>query len=132
MSSYLINRTQYIAIGSKQSSMRTIAQGVPQGSVLGPTLYNLFINEMGDIVNKYGQCEYNIHRTSEKLFSNNCNQCGTIFGYADDATYISTSNSRFQNLENIKENIRKIQDFLEANKMNINTSKTILMELMLH
>ena len=41
---YLRFRSQYVAIGSKSSSMKTVRTGVPQGLVLGPILYTLYIN----------------------------------------------------------------------------------------
>ena len=39
--SYLTNRTQMVVVGSEQSSVLPVILGVPQGSVLGPLLYNV-------------------------------------------------------------------------------------------
>ena len=41
---YLHNRTQFVKIGSIQSSPETIACGTPQGSTLGPLLFLPYIN----------------------------------------------------------------------------------------
>ena len=42
--SYLTNRTQRIKIGSTFSPWTNILRGIPQGSILGPLFFNIFIN----------------------------------------------------------------------------------------
>ena len=46
MKSYLCNRKQFIQIGEIASKMRPVTTGVPQGSIVCPLWFNIFINDI--------------------------------------------------------------------------------------
>ena len=48
--SYLNKRTQFVLINGTRSSVHSIKQGVPQGSVLGPLLYLLYVSPLADLL----------------------------------------------------------------------------------
>ena len=53
-SSYLSGRCQFVKVNDMSSTSYLIGQGVPQGSVLGPILYSLYVSPLGDITRSHG------------------------------------------------------------------------------
>ena len=47
---FLINRTQQVVVEGKCSYTGAVTSGVPQGSVFGPTLFLIYINDLGDSI----------------------------------------------------------------------------------
>ncbi len=98
---YLCKRKQIVKHNGIQSEKMTIKSGVPQGSVLGPLLFLLYINDI-----------------------QSCSELVSIILFADD-TNILFSHTCLKTLnEIIQIEMNKITDLLNVNKLSINTTKT--------
>ena len=98
--SYLSNRKQYTFANGTSSSYGLIQKGVPQGSVLGPILFTLYVNDMP-----------NATTLEPRLLADDTN----IFNFGDNLQNLSQQT----NLE-----LEKLNEWLKANKLKINTGKT--------
>ena len=50
---YLINRYQYVQFENSDSELPEIATGIPQGSILGPLFFGVFVNDLVNSSNKF-------------------------------------------------------------------------------
>ena len=128
--SYLSFRSQYVTIGTKNSNYWSVMHSVPQGSVLGPMLYVLYINKLPEVVNDATNCNDLVHGLKNRLFTENCKKCGSVPTYAHDSSFVVTTKTRFLAQEKISSNIMKIKDFLDTNTLLINLGKTEILEVM--
>ena len=101
---YLHNRQQYVSFKTQDSHKQIINCGVPQGSILGPLLFIIYIN---DIIN------------SSKLLN--------FVIFADD-TSVFYSHSNFNHLINLlNRELSRISQWFKCNKLSLNISKTNFM-----
>ena len=127
--SYLSHRSQYVSIGTRNSHYSSIKTGVPQGSVLGPILYIIYVNELPSIMNKT-DCTETVHDDKTNLFTDNCEKCGIIPTYADDSTIVISTSNRYEAQELIIDTTDKVKTFLDANSLSLNLGKTEILEAM--
>lgn len=99
--SYLTNRYQYVSIANLNSNLASISLGVPQGSILGPILFILYIND--------------IHNAS--IISN-------PILFADDTTSTYVANNVAALNTTINEDLEKLYNWLNTNKLSLNITKT--------
>ena len=99
--SYLTNRQQYVMYDNVRSSLTDIRCGVPQGSILGPTLFLLYINDMKNI---------------SKLLK--------FIIFADDTNLFYSSNNIKELQETVNNELKHLVKWFKVNKLSLNVTKT--------
>ena len=101
--SYLNDRQQYTIVNRYKSKSRDVICGIPQGSTLGPLLFNIYINDLPLATNS------------------------TIHLFADD-TNLTLSHSNVSTLQqNINDELVNVSNWFKVNKLSINFNKTEFM-----
>ena len=101
---YLGSRCQSVMCGKIESQTVGLKSGVPQGSVLGPLLFSLFINGIGSFIESHG---------------------ARCVNYADDIQLFVKSSvvNLDQNMKKLEDCIQRIIDWLVASKLLLNPAK---------
>ena len=101
--SYLLERKQKVCINGFESEVKILKHGVPQGSVLGPILFLLYINDL--------------HK---------CIKFSSSFHFADDTNLLNISNNYKTLQRNVNRDLKSLHEWLLANKISLNNDKTEL------
>ncbi len=104
MNSYFLTRAQTVCIGESKSKEKAITMGVPQGSILGPMLFIIYVSDIS-------------------LWT----QHSTIYGYADDTTASVTASSMEDLRERLEIDANNILTFMASNGLCANPAKTGLL-----
>ena len=99
--SCLNDRTQFVSVNGFNSDYKTVKYGVPQGSVLGPLLFLIFINDLNIAI-----------KNSE------------TFHFADDTCLLNIKDSIKKINKVVNKDLKFLIQWLHANKISLNVAKT--------
>ena len=103
---YLSGRRQGVCFENAVSEWRDIKRGVPQGSILGPLLFTIYVNDLPEaVVNS---------RTKQ---------------YADDTTIYLTSDNRIDLERGLSNDLALVDEWLRRNSLQLNVRKTQMIVL---
>ncbi len=99
--SYLIDRKQSVSINGEMSDPRSVVLGVPQGSILGPLLFNIYVNSLPNAVENT-----------------------RVILYADDAVLIFAASTPYELQKILERDFSLICNWYSDNRLTLNIKKT--------
>ena len=110
VSHFLKNRSFRAVCNKSLSSPKILCAGVPQGSVLSPTLFNIFTYDLPD----------SITQSSGNIL---------VACYADDVAILSRSCNNVLAVEYMQEALEEAEEWYDRNRLKLNTSKTVAIQI---
>ena len=110
--SYLSNRKQYVEYNNTTSSFADVTTGVPQGSILGPLLFIIYMNDIAHVTDKFHSI----------LYADDTSLIEPLCTFNADINRNSSSLS-----DAINNELNLITDWLALNKLSLNAKKTKMM-----
>ena len=101
LKSYLKERQQFTAVNGSTSEMIPISYGIPQGSVLGPTLFTLFTNDLPSSVSS-----------------------GSVYMFANDTTVYCVSDTAEKSIAQLDSSLRELNEWCLINRLTPHPSKS--------
>ena len=98
---YLNDRKQFANVNSKHSSVKIIVFGVPQGSLLGPCLFSIHVNDLPDFVSK-----------------------GYLFMFADDTKLYCVGKDMEGVIDMMNKAVKELFNWCKKNQLTVHTGKT--------
>lgn len=102
MKSYLSNRSQCTRVVDKCSSFASCPTGVPQGSILGPILFSVYINDLPQAFPGVN-----------------------VIMYADDTVLFTHARTKELAASKLSSTMVKVSDWLNESCLSLNVSKTV-------
>ena len=99
--SYLYNRQQYIYYDNKKLKIKTVTCGVPQGSILGPLLFLIYVNDL-----------QHVSKIIKPIM------------FADDTNFFYSNKNIKLLFKPLNEELKRIQLWFNINKLSLNITKT--------
>ena len=101
LANYLSNRNQFVQISGKKSDLQSVKYGVPQGSILGPRLFSIYVNDLPESIS-----------------------CGDLYMFADDTSVLTIGKDTDMIISSLLQILFQLHRWCTANRLIAHESKT--------